>query len=89
MGKPSKHMAAELLRRLAVDAADAVIVGDRISTDVAMSAPLGMSSVLVLSGATSAAEIERSSLQPDFVIGGLADLLPAAARRGLPEGSSR
>jgi len=89
MGKPSQHMAAELLRRLAVDAADAVIVGDRISTDVAMSVPLGMSSVLVMSGATSAAEISRSGAQPDFVIRGLADLLPAAARRGLPEGRSR
>lgn len=89
MGKPSRHMAAELLRRLAVTAADAVIVGDRISTDVAMSVPLGMASVLVMSGATSEGEIQRSSVQPDFVISGLADLFPAAARRGLPEGSSR
>jgi len=88
MGKPSQHMAAELLRRLAVDATDAVIVGDRISTDVAMSLALGMSSVLVMSGATSAAEIERSAAQPDFIIGGLAELLPASARRRLPEGSS-
>jgi HAD superfamily hydrolase (TIGR01450 family) len=88
LGKPSRHMAAELLHRLAVGAADAVIVGDRISTDVAMSVPLGMSSVLVLSGATSEADIKRSPAQPDFVISGLADLLPAAARRGLPEGSS-
>jgi HAD superfamily hydrolase (TIGR01450 family) len=87
MGKPSLHMAAELLRRLGVDAADAVIVGDRISTDVAMSVPLGMASVLVMSGATSAAEIKRSSAQPDFIIGGLAELLPAAARHRLPEGS--
>jgi NagD protein len=88
MGKPSRHMAAELLRRLAVDATDAVIVGDRISTDVAMSLALGMSSVLVMSGATTAAEIERSAAQPDFIIGGLAELLPAAARHRLPEGSS-
>lgn len=89
MGKPSSHMAAELLRRLAVSAADAVIVGDRLSTDVAMSVPLGMSSVLVTSGATAAAEIDRSAAKPDFVISSLADLLPVDARRGLPEGSSR
>jgi HAD superfamily hydrolase (TIGR01450 family) len=89
MGKPSRHMASELLQRLAVAGSDAAIVGDRISTDVAMSAPLGMASVLVLSGATSAADVARSAVQPDFVISGLADLLPAAARRGLPEGSSR
>jgi NagD protein len=89
MGKPSMHMASELLQRLAVAATEAVIVGDRISTDVAMSGPLGMASVLVLSGATSAADVDRSHVKPDFVISGLADLLPAAARRGLPEGSSR
>jgi NagD protein len=88
MGKPSVHMAEELLRRLAVDAADAVIVGDRISTDVAMSVALGIPSVLVMSGATSAAEVRRSPAQPDFIIGGLADLLPAAGRLRLPEGSS-
>ncbi len=88
LGKPSVHMGAELLRRLAVEPADAVIVGDRLSTDVAMSVPLGMSSVLVMSGATSAAEVRRSPWQPDFVITGLADLLPAHARHGLPEGRS-
>jgi NagD protein len=88
MGKPSAYMAAELLRRLAVEPADAVIVGDRLSTDIAMSVPLGMSGVLVMSGATSAAEVERSPVQPDFVISGLADLLPPAARHGLSEGSS-
>jgi ribonucleotide monophosphatase NagD (HAD superfamily) len=89
MGKPGRHMAAELLRRLAVDPGDAVIVGDRVSTDIAMSGPLGMSSVLVLSGATSADELEHSPARPDYVISGLADLLPAGARHGLPEGSSR
>jgi HAD superfamily hydrolase (TIGR01450 family) len=88
LGKPSIHMGAELLRRLAVEPAEAVIVGDRLSTDVAMSVPLGMSSVLVMSGATSVDEVERSPTQPDFVITGLADLLPAHARQGPPEGRS-
>jgi HAD superfamily hydrolase (TIGR01450 family) len=89
MGKPSAHMGRELLRRLAAAPADAVIVGDRLSTDVAMSVPLGMSSVLVMSGSTSADEVQRSPLQPDFVITGLADLLPAQTRQGQPEGRSR
>jgi len=88
LGKPSTHMAAELLRRLAVEPADAVIVGDRLSTDVAMSVPLGMSSVLVMSGTTSTDDVERSPVKPDFVIAGLSDLLPAHARQGPPEGRS-
>jgi HAD superfamily hydrolase (TIGR01450 family) len=76
LGKPSEHMAAELLRRLAVPADEAVIVGDRLSTDIAMSRSLGMSSVLVLSGATTEGELARAPQRPDYVIDGVAALLP-------------
>jgi NagD protein len=74
MGKPSEHMAAELLRRLGVEAGEAAVVGDRISTDVEMSRSLGMTSVLVLSGVTAADEAARYRL--DYVIDGIAALLP-------------
>ncbi len=98
LGKPSEHMAAELLRRLAVPPGEAVIVGDRLSTDVAMSRTLGMPSVLVLSGVTSEAEIAAAPQRPDYVIDGIAALLPGEPReRGAAgerandpsEGSSR
>jgi len=78
MGKPSEHMAAELLRRLAVPAGEAAIVGDRLSTDIAMSRSLGMTSVLVLSGATKERELARAPQRPDYVIDGIAALLPGA-----------
>jgi len=80
MGKPTPHMAEELLRRLGVSPADACIVGDRISTDVAMSRAAGLTSVLVMSGATTSAELAASQQQPDFVISGLGQLLPEQAR---------
>ncbi len=69
-------MAAELLRRLAVPAGEAAIVGDRLSTDIAMSRLLGTTSVLVLSGATTEDELARSPQRPDYVIDGIAALLP-------------
>jgi len=78
LGKPSEHMAAELLRRLAVPAGEAAIVGDRLSTDIAMSRSLGMTSVLVLSGATKERELARAPQRPDYVIDGIAALLPGA-----------
>jgi HAD superfamily hydrolase (TIGR01450 family) len=78
LGKPSEHMAAELLRRLAVPPGEAAIVGDRLSTDIAMSRSLGMTSVLVLSGATTERELARAPQRPDYVIDGIAVLLPAA-----------
>jgi HAD superfamily hydrolase (TIGR01450 family) len=76
LGKPGEHMAAELLRRLAVPTAEAAVVGDRILTDVVLSHALGMTSVLVLSGATSADELARSLVRPDYVIAGIGQLLP-------------
>ena len=81
LGKPGPEMAAEIRSRLGVPPADAAMVGDRLLTDVAMSRELAMTSVLVLSGATSLAELEDAAARPggalpDYVIPGLGDLLP-------------
>jgi NagD protein len=76
LGKPGPQMAAEVRARLGVPAADAAMVGDRILTDVAMSRALGMTSILVLSGATTPSDLTGSAVQPDYVIENLAGLLP-------------
>jgi HAD superfamily hydrolase (TIGR01450 family) len=89
LGKPGEHMAAELLTRLGVPAGDAAVVGDRISTDVAMSLALGMTSVLVLSGSTAAGDLDRSPLRPDYVIEGIGQLLPAGHAGRPTDGSTR
>ena len=81
MGKPGEYMAAELLRRLDAPPDAAAIVGDRLSTDVSMSGSLGMTSVLVLSGATSPGELADSPVRPDYVIEGIGQLLPAQVTR--------
>jgi 4-nitrophenyl phosphatase len=82
LGKPGEHMAAELLRRLATPAADTAVVGDRLLTDIGLSRSLGMASVLVLSGATSAGELAGAEVRPDYVIEGIGQLLPAGAPDG-------
>ncbi len=76
LGKPGPQMAAEVRDRLGVPAKEAAMVGDRLLTDVAMSRVLGMTSVLVLSGATAASDLAGADIQPDYVIDGIADLLP-------------
>ncbi len=52
VGKPSAHMAAAVLERLGSAASDTAVVGDRISTDVALAHSAGMVAILVLSGST-------------------------------------
>jgi HAD superfamily hydrolase (TIGR01450 family) len=85
LGKPGPQMAAEVRARLAVPAAEAAMVGDRILTDVAMSRELGMTSILVLSGATTAGDLADSVVKPDYVIDSLAGLLSGTGRGEEPQ----
>jgi HAD superfamily hydrolase (TIGR01450 family) len=89
MGKPGDRMAAELLRRLGAEPGKVAIVGDRLSTDVTMSRSLGMISVLVLSGATTAGELARSPVRPDYVVEGIGQLLPDDPGSSPTNGSTR
>ena len=76
VGKPSPHMAAALLDRLALPADDTIVIGDRLLTDVRMAREAGMASALVLTGATRADALLTAPVTPDFVLDGVADVLP-------------
>lgn len=90
VGKPSRHMAETLLERLDLPAADTLLVGDRLLTDVRMGREAGMAAALVLTGATSAAEAASAEIPPDFVLDGIADLLPRAGVAAIePTGGNR
>jgi HAD superfamily hydrolase (TIGR01450 family) len=77
VGKPSGHMGRAVLDRLGVAADDAVMVGDRLSTDTALARNAGMTGVLVLTGATSPADLAAADacMLPDYVIKTLPELL--------------
>lgn len=68
LGKPSRDMAECFLDRLGVPATDAVMVGDRLLTDIAMAREAGMRSALVLSGATSEQALLAAEVLPDHVL---------------------
>ncbi len=91
VGKPSRHMALAVLGRLGVAAAGAVMVGDRVSTDMVLARNAGMASVLVLTGATSQADLAavQPAGLPDYVIGTLPELLPALPEPPLGEPETR
>ena len=79
VGKPSPHMAETLLDRLALPPDDTVLVGDRLMTDVLMAREAGMASALVLTGATTREALVGATEIPDYVLAGVADVLPAPA----------
>jgi arabinose operon protein AraL len=78
VGKPSAHMAAAALGLLDLPAAECLMTGDRLETDVLMGLDAGMAAALTLTGATSLAQAAASSIRPTYVVSQLADLLPAS-----------
>jgi NagD protein len=83
VGKPSTYMASAVLERLRVPAEDIAVVGDRLTTDVAMGQSVGGTGILVLTGATSAEAAGDGPISADYVIERL-DQLTSAARGGVP-----
>jgi phosphoglycolate/pyridoxal phosphate phosphatase family enzyme len=75
VGKPSPIMLRVALATLGVAAADCVIVGDRIETDIVMGQRLGRATVLVLSGITGADDPRIAELAPGAVIGSIRELI--------------
>jgi HAD superfamily hydrolase (TIGR01450 family) len=75
-GKPSEHMGRVLLDRLGLPAGTTALVGDRLSTDMAMAEATGMAGVLTLSGSTTESDLQAGTLRPAYVIEDLRQLLP-------------
>ena len=75
VGKPSPIILEVALSALGVAAADAVMVGDRIETDVAMGKRSGLATILVLSGITRPDDPRIPRLAPDHVIRSVRDIL--------------
>jgi HAD superfamily hydrolase (TIGR01450 family) len=77
VGKPSRHMSDALLERIALPPSDTLLVGDRLLTDVRMAHEAGMASALVLTGATPRSALSDAPYAPDYVLDGVAQILPA------------
>jgi len=79
LGKPSPRMLEGVRKRHGVAASEIAVVGDRLYTDMAMARAGGALAILVLSGETTAEQVETADPRPDLVVadvGELARLLP-------------
>ncbi len=77
VGKPSSIMMRTALDLLGTPPQESIMVGDRLETDVPMGQRAGMATALPLTGATRQEQLERSPVQPDFVLERLDQLLPS------------
>jgi arabinose operon protein AraL len=76
VGKPSTYMIEAALHLSGLPAADCLMTGDRLETDVLMGLEAGMSAALTLTGATSASTLADSPIHPSYILRDLGDLLP-------------
>ena len=77
-GKPNPLMMRTGLRLLHCHSADAVMVGDRMDTDVISGLESGMSTVLVLSGVSTEETLNTYSYRPSVVLPGVGDIVKLA-----------
>lgn len=77
IGKPERAMFDAALRLLGVPAAEALVVGDRLDTDILGAQRAGVPSLLVLTGVSSATEAASGPIRPDAVATGLPELRTA------------
>lgn len=77
-GKPEAPIAQMALEGVGVEPAECAMVGDRLSTDIAVARAAGLASVLVLTGDSKAEEVLRlpPAQRPTHVVPSIADLHP-------------
>jgi len=77
MGKPARAMFDVALQRLQTSPSETLMIGDRISTDIAGAQALGIQTALVMTGVETAQSLRASAVAPDAVFAGLPELLAA------------
>lgn len=77
-GKPNPLMMRTGLRLLNCHSGDAVMVGDRMDTDVISGLESGMSTVLVLSGVSTMETLKTYAYRPTVVLDGVGDIVRLA-----------
>ena len=77
IGKPQPEMVFLALERTGYDAGQAVMVGDRLYTDVACGVNAGIDTVFVLSGEGTEEDIEKFQIHPTWVLPHIRDIYRA------------
>lgn len=75
IGKPNPLMMRHAKKMLNTHSEDTVVIGDRMDTDILAGIEAGIDTVLVLSGVTDAATMEKFPYQPKYVFNGVGDII--------------
>ncbi|MBO4797792.1 MAG: HAD hydrolase-like protein, partial [Candidatus Methanomethylophilaceae archaeon] len=78
IGKPEPLMVNVVREKRGISAEETVIVGDRLYTDIATGRNAGITSVCVISGEATLADIENGTVKPTYTfqdVGAIRDVL--------------
>lgn len=67
IGKPQPEMVYSALKLTGFTKGDAVMIGDRLYTDIASGNNAGIDTILVLSGESTRADIDRTGIEPTYI----------------------
>ena len=80
VGKPSPFIMRAGLRQLGVHSAEACMVGDNLETDIIAGVQSGMETILVLTGLSREADLDRVAYRPDYIVKDAFELRELLAR---------
>jgi NagD protein len=75
IGKPNPVMMRSALNTIAAHSETTAMIGDRMDTDVLCGLEAGLQTILVLTGISSRADIERFPYRPSRIVDSVADLV--------------
>ncbi|WEG08522.1 HAD-IIA family hydrolase [Microbacterium horticulturae] len=75
VGKPNPMMFRSAMNQIGAHSENTGMIGDRMDTDVVAGIEAGLHTVLVKTGITDRAEIERYPFRPDEIVDSVADLV--------------
>jgi HAD superfamily hydrolase (TIGR01450 family) len=75
-GKPNPEMVQHILQKHGAQPPEAVMIGDRIYTDMELAFRVGCDSILVLSGEARRQDLEDLARQPSLIAESLGHILP-------------
>lgn len=74
IGKPQPEMPLLAIEKTGYKKEDAVVIGDRLYTDIACGVNAGISSIFVLSGEGTMDDIEKSAIKPDYIYNNIREI---------------
>ena len=74
-GKPNIEFIEHVLKKYQLKFSDAVVIGDRLYTDIKLAENTDITSILVLSGETKREDYEKSKISADIVVSDVSKLI--------------